>query len=556
MSEDSREPITLERARLLDERDGLIHDLEVHQAELEAQNQQLREAQHVIEESRARYSDLYDFAPVAYCTLDPSGCITEINLTGATMLGTPRSRAIGKPFAVFVSPGDRAAFRTHLQARLASSEGQAVVELTLAAPDRQPIAIQLVSTVAVDRSGTICGCRSAFTDVSEQKRAEEMLRLAVRMREEFLAIVSHDLGNPLNSILLGSEMLLASSLLDAKSLDHVRIIHNASGRMSRMLGDLLDLSSMDAGHLSMERRPEPIADLLAATVESMNDTAAKKTIRLETVLGSSPLFAFCDRERILQVLTNLVANAIKFTPAGGHIRIEATRKLEEIVIAVRDSGAGMTKSQLDHVFDPYWQVAKTAKLGTGLGLSIARGIVEFHGGQIWVESEVDRGSSFYFALPYGPLPARSRVKSGPLSGSLPIVKQPTESVRAGGAILIVDDEPDVHVLLTDLLRGEGYDVVNAVDGVEALAYLRAATTLPFLILLDLVMPNMDGWQFMEECRQDDHLAGISVVLISSQVTARETARSLGLASYIGKPIARPVLLETVSRVRERSRALA
>src|SRR6185437_9604416 len=128
----------LDHARLLDDRDRLIHDLEVHQAELEAQNHQLREAQHLIEESRARYSDLYDFAPVAYCTLDPAGCITEINLTGAAMLGTPRGRVIGKPFAVFVSQADRAAFRTHLQTRLASPEGQAVVEVTLAVPGPQP----------------------------------------------------------------------------------------------------------------------------------------------------------------------------------------------------------------------------------------------------------------------------------------------------------------------------------------------------------------------------------------------------------------------------------
>src|SRR6185437_9113446 len=117
------------------------------------------------------------------------------------------------------------------------------------------------------------------------------------MREEFLAIVSHDLGNPLNSIMLGSEMLLASPLLDAAALDHARVIHSASTRMSRMLSDLLDLSSMDAGHLSIERGPEPIRDLLAAAVANADFAAAKKAIRLEAVLGATDLVAFCDRER-------------------------------------------------------------------------------------------------------------------------------------------------------------------------------------------------------------------------------------------------------------------
>ena len=190
--------------RLLEERERLIHDLEVHQVELEVQNQQLREAQHLLEESRARYSDLYDFAPVSYCTLDPAGCIVEINLTGAAMLGTPRGHVIGKPFAVYVAEADRTAFRTHLQRRLSSTHGEDKLEFTLAGPAKPPVVIGMVSAVALDQTGTIVGCRSAFTDISERKRAEESLRVAVRMREDFLAIVSHDLRNPLNSIMLGS----------------------------------------------------------------------------------------------------------------------------------------------------------------------------------------------------------------------------------------------------------------------------------------------------------------------------------------------------------------
>src|SRR6185369_4620692 len=161
-----------------DERDRLIHDLEVHQAELEAQNQQLREAHHQLEESRARYTDLYDFAPVAYCTFDSAGRVLEINLTGAAMLGTPRSRVIGKPFAVYVSEPDRAVFRNHLQRRLSSPQGPEVVELTLVSSTKHSIVVQMVSVVARDAGGGIVSCRSTFTDITEQKRAEEALRLA------------------------------------------------------------------------------------------------------------------------------------------------------------------------------------------------------------------------------------------------------------------------------------------------------------------------------------------------------------------------------------------
>ncbi len=544
---------------LLEQRDRLIHDLEVHQAELEAQNQQLREAQHLLEESRARYSDLYDFAPVAYCTLDLTGCVSEINLTGAAMLGRARGRVVGKPFAVYVSEPDRAAFRTHLHRRLSSAQGPAVVDLTLIGSAKQPIMIQMVSTVACDQTRTIVGCRSAFSDITEQKRAEEALRVAVHMREQFLAVVSHDLRNPLNSIMLGSDVLRNSSALDAESLRSIRLIHDASTRMARMLSDLLDLSSMDAGHLSMDRNTERVDALLSTIVESASRAAAARAIQLETMLDEPGTLAYCDRDRVLQVLMNLVGNAIKFSSRGGHVRIRARRTFDEIEFAVSDSGAGIAKSQLDHIFEPYWQAAKTAKLGTGLGLSIARGIVEFHGGRIWAESDVGRGSSFYFTLPCEPAPAlepnasspRPRRPSGPLSGSHPIVKEPAEDSRAErGPILIVDDEVDVHILLTDLLRGEGFDVVTAANGAKALEYLQTATTLPCLILLDLVMPTMDGWQFVEELGHDARLTRIPVVLTSGQVAVRETARSLGLAGYIEKPIAVASLREMLAGVRD------
>ena len=549
-----------------DERDRLIHDLEVHQAELEAQNQQLREAQRQLEESRARYSDLYDFAPVAYCTFDLAGCITEINLTGAAMLGVQRGRVIGKPFTVYVAQPDRAAFRMHLQRRLQLPEGPAVVELTLAGSAREPIVVQMLNVVARDPGGAIVSCRSTFTDITEQKRAEEALRLAVHMREEFLAVVSHDLRNPLNSILLGSEILQDVTTLDAKSAGKVELIRNAATRMNRMLSDLLDLSSMDAGHLSMERKPESVDALLAAAVEAASSSAAQKDIRLETIIDEHGLIAYCDRDRILQVLMNLIGNAIKFSGRDSRVCIEARRTLDEIELAVRDFGAGISKAQLDHIFDPYWQAPNTAKLGTGLGLSIARGIVEFHEGRLRAESVVDRGTCFTFVLPAAPNthpaqaapPQRERRSSGPLSGGFPIVKTPVEASApyVRGSILIVDDERDVHTLLAELLRDEGYDVAAAADGAEALDYLRAATTLPCLILLDLAMPNVDGLRFLEQRALVPRLTGIPVVLISGQVSARETAQALGLAGSMDKPLGVAPVREMLARVLVSRPALA
>ena len=534
------------------DRDQLIHDLEVHQAELEAQNQQLRDTYHQLEESRARYADLYDFAPVAYCTLDAAGLVLEINLTGAAMLGTQRGRVIGKPFAVYITEADRPAFRDHLQHRLSTPHGPEVVELTLASSAKEPIVVRMVSVVTLDPNGTK-SCRSTFTDITEQMRAEAALQLAVEMRQQFLAIVSHDLRNPLNSVLLGAEILQRVPTLDAANRGTIAVIHRAAKRMSHMLSDLLDLSSMDAGHLSMDRKLDRVDAVLTAAVEAATAGATAKSIRLEIELGEPDLVVFCDRERILQVLMNLVGNAIKFSKPGSVITLGARRATEQVELYVRDSGTGIAQAQLDHIFDPYWQTPNTAKLGTGLGLSIARGIVEFHDGRIWAASVLGRGSVFYFTLPVAPDGDRPRSevrRSGPLTGGHSVVTDRSEgSIPERGTILIVDDEADVHVLLTDLLHQEGYEVANASDGAEALDYLRTATTAPCLILLDLIMPNVDGWQFIEERSRDPRWAQIPIVLISGQVAARETARALGLTSYIEKPIEIIALRKMLGRLR-------
>ncbi len=477
------------------------------------------------------------------------------------MLGTPRGRVIGKPFSVFVAQDDRAAFRTHLRDRMASSQDQAAVDLTLARSSNEPIAIHMVSSIAVDRSGKVVGCRSAFTDASERKRAEEALRFAVRMRQEFLATVSHELRNPLHLIMLGVEILRTEPSSNPRSLRGADDIHFAATQMKRLLGDLLDLSSMDVGHLSMDRKTERVETLLSTLAASASPAASANSVQLTVAIDAQDLVAYCDRDRVLQVLTNLVGNAIKFTGPGGQVHVEAKRTSGQIELAVRDTGPGMDKRQLEHVFDPYWQVPNTAKKGTGLGLSIAKGIIELHGGRIWAESELGRGSTFFFTLPAAAVhepshvdDARSPPTTGPLARATPAVT--AEPVEGGDTILIVDDEPETGTLLMQLLRRNGYGVTTATDGAKALEYLRITDQLPFVILLDLVMPSMDGWQFLAVRSSDPRLAAIPVVLISGQIESQEIARALGLTSYITKPVEVGRLLEMLALIRRRPSATA
>lgn len=516
---------------LLPERERLIHDLEVHQAELESQNQQLRETQHLLEESHTRFSALYDFAPVAYVTFDKSGCISELNLAGAALLGRERLRLIGKPFTLFVAAHDRPRFTAHLDACLTGRD-KAQTELTLNLEGRGPLMVQLASALAPHRNERMVGVRTTIVDMTEHHRAEDALRRAVRMREDFLAVVSHELKNPLSAILLGGFLLLETAFSEGTpGRETVEGMLRAGRRMRRLLSDLLDLSSMDAGRLSMHAEPLPAKDLLAEVTASVSHAIGEKGLLLEASVSDDEVSVYCDRERIAQVLDNLIGNAIKFTPRGGTISVTITRRAGGALFAVRDTGRGIARAQLSRVFDPYWQVGENTAKGTGLGLSIAKGIVEFHGGRLWVESEVSQGTTFFFTLPEAKGVTRSdrNPTVTVLPGSRP--NQPTSR----SAILIVDDDDEQRDLLAAVLATRGYACATAANGLEALAYLRHSAPDVSLVLLDLVMPIMDGWQFLTERGEDPRLANIPVILISGRVPAPMTSAAVGLAGHVERP---------------------
>jgi signal transduction histidine kinase len=225
-------------------------------------------------------------------------------------------------------------------------------------------------------------------------------------RQDLLAIVSHDLRSPLGTILICIDMLSGPSFEGqperVKRLLGV-IARSASGT-KRLLEDLLDGASIEAGHLSVEKARYEVAPIVREAVELHAIAAEKKGVRL---VGSLPGEAFevdCDRERLLQVLGNLIDNAIKFTPAAGTVTVLGEPRDEETLFAVADTGPGIASEELRAVFDRYWQSKKTASLGTGLGLSISKGLVELHGGRIWVESTLGRGATFRFALPVSTAP--------------------------------------------------------------------------------------------------------------------------------------------------------
>jgi len=237
---------------------------------------------------------------------------------------------------------------------------------------------------------------------ADNARLYQQARQASRARDDTLAAISHDLRNGLNTVLTAVGLLLRSLPPDAegrRDRRHVEAIRRSAERMNRVIGDLLDVASIESGRLFVEPRREPVQSIVAEAVAACHDLAAEKSLRVDQQVASEQIEAICDRDRVLQVLGNLIGNAIKFTPDGGGVQVTAERSDDEVLFAVRDTGVGVSPKQLPHVFDRFWQATPKARLGSGLGLTIAKGVVEALGGRIWVESRPGAGTAFFFTLP-------------------------------------------------------------------------------------------------------------------------------------------------------------
>lgn len=235
---------------------------------------------------------------------------------------------------------------------------------------------------------------------------------AVQAREEVLAIVSHDLRNPLNAVMLAASLLQTSDKVAPDDREQLEIIDISAKRMQRLIADLLDVTRLEGGkQLPIEPAPLDVQSLFEETYELFKSQAATGSITLQCHTPKDVPPVYADRHRVLQVLSNLIGNAMKFTPSGGMITCRAEPDDGKVLISVADTGPGIPAENLGDIFNPYWQAKRTARLGAGLGLPIAKGIVESHGGRIWVESETGKGTKFLFTLPVAvdaPAPVSAR----------------------------------------------------------------------------------------------------------------------------------------------------
>lgn len=331
--------------------------------------------------------------------LDLRGGCTFLNPAGARLLGIGERAATGRHVHDVVH-GDRAGHgREDCPILAAIRKGTTVTEPADVVWDEegQPIPVQWTLEPLVQRA-SVRGAVLTFADMSDIHRAQDELRQAVRARDEVVAVVSHDLRNPLGAITGAAGLLLELDLPPEKRSEQLRLIGRAAERMNRLIGDLLDVARIESGGLSVHTEPVDVADLFDEAVELMEPLAQERGLKLFCRIDPTVRTVRADRDRVLQVLSNLVGNAVKFSRRG-EVRLSVRRGDDGwAVFSVSDEGPGIPPEAAAHLFDRFWRQNQADRQGAGLGLAIVQGIVRAHGGEVWVDSRPGEGATFSFTL--------------------------------------------------------------------------------------------------------------------------------------------------------------
>src|SRR5579863_5672422 len=509
-----------------------------------------------------RFSLILEAAPDAILEVDESGKIVLANSEAERMFQRPRDELLGLPIEALIPErfhGRHVSDRDHYISHPARRPMGAGLDLYALRKDGTELAVDINLSPLVGPSGGHVMC--VVLDVSQRRVAEEKIRMlnqslerrsselagandelslrnreverANRLKSEFLASMSHELRTPLNTILGFSELLSEESAgsLNEKQKRFVTHIQRDANHLLELINDILDLSKIEAGRLELRLEKFPMAAAVAEVLTSIRPLAVAKNIAVENDLDPA-LILEADRVRFKEILYNLFSNAIKFTPSGGRIWIKASVEDGVARLEVGDTGMGIAPEDQRAIFESFRQVSATTKgvrEGTGLGLAITKRLVEHHGGTIWVQSNLGEGSRFFFTLPIAEQqPNKEQTEGQPASEMA--------TTATSKRVLVADDNPAGLELVRESLTPFTSSIMEAANGREALEKIRFSP--PDLVLLDIQMPEMDGYQVVRAIRRDPALRGLRVVALTAFAMEgdREKALEAGFDDYITKPV--------------------
>jgi PAS domain S-box-containing protein len=547
--------------------------LEEKRRELERVTERLRVRD---EEFRAIVLGVRDYA---IFTVDLEGRISSWHIGAQLMKGYTDEEAIGMPFADLFTPEDRAAGRPRHEMEIAATTGEYKGEGRRLRKSGDPFEAAVVLTALRGPNGQLIGYLKLTQDITRRKHAdalrEQVLRHAEAARAdaerashakgEFLATISHELRTPLSAI-LGWSHLLERGLAgpDAVRQGLAAITRNARVQV-QLIEDLLDMNRIESGQLRLEMQRIDVAGVVAGAVEAVQLSANAKGLRIDTAIDPHAGPVSADPGRLQQVVWNLLANAVKFTPAGGQVSVSATRAGDQVEIAVADTGQGMDAAFIERAFDRFQQQDATSTRrhgGLGLGLAIVRQLTELHGGTVRAASPgPGRGSTFTVSLPacepgaQAGTPARApamREEDGADPPIVPADAEPPSPERGdhrldGFDILLIDDEPDGRAVSAYTLRTAGAKVIEAASAREGMERFLAAR--PAAILCDIGMPEHDGYEFIEWVREVEREQGrvtpAAALTAYARTEDRRQALQAGYQAHLVKPMDPSELLEAV-----------
>jgi two-component system CheB/CheR fusion protein len=514
-----------------------VHALEVHKIELELQNRELELARQGLEAALERYTEVFDFAPIGYVTLDRTGKIREVNHVLARLLGLERRRLVERVFADLVVPSHREMLSVLIDNALAST-GPAACDLDLFHEGR---VVPVRMTAAFIRRGTptiLIACE----DISDRRASESelahtamALREANRRKDDFIAMLSHELRNPLSPIRTSIGVLR----LAAPGSEHARaaidIIDRAAAHPSRLVDELLDVSRARYGKIQLRRAPVELGSLLRRVVDDHRGGIAAARLRLVESLDTQELWVDGDEARLVQIFSNLLNNAEKFTAAGGTISISLDHDRDHAVVAVRDSGVGITTDLIAELFEPFAQAPQALdrrRGGLGLGLALVKQLVELHEGTVEIRSAgLGKGTTVVVRIPAVAAREAIAVAKKAVRG------QPRR-------ILIVEDHTDTAESLRRALVLQDHDVDVAGTAHEALAKLAASR--PHVVFCDLGLPDMDGYALAMRIRASEPLRGPYLVALSGYAREEDVARAKQAGFH--RHLAKPARLEEIEEI--------
>jgi PAS domain S-box-containing protein len=496
------------------------------------------------QKAQAMLAAIVESSEDAIISKDLEGHITTWNTGAERLFGYQEEDVIGRSISLLIPP-DHLEEETGILQLIRNGERVEHYETVRVRKDGTSVDISLTVSPVRDADGAIVGASKIARDITDRKRIEQQLFEANQYKDNFLAILAHELRNPLGPIRNAVKILEIERPADRDLLTYCDLIDKEVIQITRLLDDLLDISRITRGKLTLQKERIDIAAVVNSSIETSRPLLDEAGHKLTVNLPAEPLMLEADAMRLAQVFSNLLNNAAKFTESGGDIRVNVAHQDGQAVIRVKDSGIGISPELLPKIFDMFVQgntIIDRTHGGLGLGLTLARDIVEFHGGSIEARSAgAGQGSEFIVSLPLLDIPTSTEVTDSDPAKTMP------RDARSRTRMVVVDDNKNQALSLQRLLEAMGHDVRVAYDGSSAMKLM--ANFVPDFALIDLGLPRINGYELARWLREQPQLRNVTLIAQTGwgREEDRKRAREAGFDHHLVKPLDHERLVQILAQ---------